>query len=130
MPFKLDVANLAMTELGSLVDETELEAVSIDDFIPQITSPFALLLQNLDHVIEFNEFINCTEEKQWELIGHDIKLEHCSFTEEPGLECVDFVDSRRCFSRIDPNIRQQLVKKHVPIVCSYLVSRLPSIDYF
>lgn len=118
MPFDLDVANLAMTEFGSLVDEGDLEAVSIDDFIPQTTSPFAMLLQKLDHFMEFNEFINCTEEEQRDLIGEDIKLEHCSFPEEAQLDSLEFPekDSRRCFFRIDPNIRHQLIKKHVPLV--------------
>ena len=117
MPFDLDVANLAMTELGSLVNEDELEAVSINDFITPSTSPFAMLLQNLDRVIEFDQLINCTEEQQRDLIGQDIELEHCSFLEQPD-DFKDFgdKDSRRCFFRIDANIRQQLLKKHVPLV--------------
>lgn len=106
-----------MTELGSLLEEAEpLEAVSINDFIEQTQSPFAMLLQKLDHIMELNEFINCTEDEQSDLIGAE--LEHCSLTEQPQrkLRTEDEKDSRRCFSRIDPNIRQQLVKKHVPLV--------------
>lgn len=110
-----------MTELGSLLEEAEpLEAVSINDFIQQTQSPFAMLLQKLDHIMELNEFINCTEDEQRDLIGEqDIQLEHCSLSEQSARKLYseyEEKDSRRCFSRIDPNIRQQLVKKHVPLV--------------
>lgn len=107
-------ANLAMTELGSLACESELEAVTINDFITQTTSPFALLMQNLDQTIDLNTFLDCTEDEQRDLFSQDIKLEHCSFLDEPDIECPE-KDSRQCFFRIDPKIRKQLVKKHIPI---------------
>lgn len=110
-----NIATFAMTELSSLINESELEAVSINDFIPQYTSPFALLLQDLDHTIDLNSFINCTEDEQRAMIGQDIELEHCSHSEESELHCSE-KDSEQCFFRIDPKIRKQLLKKHIPLV--------------
>ncbi|KAJ6224526.1 hypothetical protein RDWZM_003071 [Blomia tropicalis] len=113
-------ANLAMTELGSLAVESELEAVSIDDFIPQTTSPFALLMQNLNEGIDFNAFINCTEDQQNRLFEDcDIELESedCSLFQVNNRfskRCFE-TDSTRCFNRIDVQIRKKLMKKHVPL---------------
>lgn len=111
-----------MTELGSLAVESELEAVSIDDFIPQTTSPFALLMQNLNEGIDFNAFINCTEDQQNRLFEDcDIELESedCSLFQVNNRfskRCFE-TDSTRCFNRIDVQIRKKLMKKHVPLVC-------------
>lgn len=104
------LANLLANELGNFVNESELEEISINDFIPQTPSPFSMLLATLDNGgFDLNDFINCTEEEQVDMIGRDIQLEHCSINKDDD-------DSSGCFLRIKPHMRRQLLKKQPPIV--------------
>ena len=123
MPFD-NLANFMMTELDSLVNESELEPISINDFIPQYTSPFALVLQNLDQTFDLNSLINCTEDEQRNLIGPEIQFDQGFHLDETICEHSSDKDSEQCFFRIDPKIRKQLIKRHIPLVMNFTLSFL------
>lgn len=113
-------ANL-LSEFGSLVNENELDDVSIDDFIPSSPSSFSLLMTNdiSDSDFNFNDFINCTEEQQNKMLKEVFELElsevEQSHNHHPDIDGVTLEDFDLCFARIAPAIRKRLLKKHVPI---------------
>lgn len=94
--------------MGSLVNENELQAISITDFVPAKRSPFLQLLQDL----EYDEFLN------YETHDHQLASRPC--TEEIELEEVT-LDANSCFSRVQAKLRRELLKKNFPVVCLCLV---------
>ncbi|UXI18013.1 Signal peptidase complex catalytic [Sarcoptes scabiei] len=111
---------------GSILNENNLEEISIEDFI-QNSSPssFSLLVNEIDSFIDYNVLINCTEDQQKILLGEekdcDFNLTHQKIDGNNVDDC--FEDKRKeiadnfhqCFARIAPHIRKRLLQQHVPI---------------
>lgn len=98
-----------------MINETELDDVSINDFIEQTPSSFSLLMNEIDSDFNlYNKFINCTEDDQKILLQEVIEIELSKIEQNHFVG--DTEDCQHCFSRIPPAIRKQLMKKHVPIV--------------
>ena len=110
-----------MTELGALINEEDIEEVSIDDFIECSRSPFTMLMESLDcSSSTYSRFMNCTEDEQNRLLGirNRRKTKHNDedIDEDILEERLNSPSSEARFSRIDAKIRKQLLTKHIPLV--------------
>ena len=111
-----------MTELGALINEEEIEEVSIDDFIESSPSPFTMIMETWGSSNStYSRFMNCTEDEQNRLLGiRRRKPKQDSEEEDIDLDILEeelhslSPDAR--FSRIDSEIRKHLLSRHIPLV--------------
>lgn len=102
------------------IEIQDLDEVTIYDFIPSTVSAFARMLMEKDTMIEFNKFINCSEEEQEQFFGNR------DGNDEDG--CEDFLASMNdqrnvhpafsadvCFQKMETRFRNALKRKHLPL---------------
>ncbi|XP_054162755.1 R3H domain-containing protein 4-like [Oppia nitens] len=110
----------------SLTEGDELNDISIYDFIPQTVSAFAQILINGENMKILNDFINCTEEQQNEILN---KRRDKTEGDKPNdsqtkVDINGKLDGRyyepaftadQCFQRIDSDLKNMLKKKRIPL---------------
>lgn len=110
----------------SLAEGDESKELSIYDFVPESVSAFTQLLMEQESMEAWNNFINRSDEEQWQLLkeidegekvdlktpvnenrndvnGEDRRIAHPAYSAE------------ECFQRIDSVLRATLKRKHVPL---------------
>ena len=101
-----------------ILGDEELNDISIYDFIPETVSTFAQLLIQKENIEAFNEFINCTEEQQNEILDEMRERSDGSIQSEFDATFTDNSTSNadQCFGRIDSDLKNLFKRKRIPLV--------------
>ncbi|XP_067118399.1 R3H domain-containing protein 4-like isoform X1 [Centruroides vittatus] len=110
--------------LMSLAEGDETKEVSIYDFVPETVSAFTQLLMEQESMEAWNNFINHTDEEQWQILKDIDQGEKVDLQTSLNKNASEVKDCRtahpafsaeECFLRIDSVLRATLKRKHVPL---------------